>query len=434
MTEMISSSNIIQILKKALDSVDPRLVDHGERVGYLVAKMLEARGGATEKQIVDCYVLGLLHDIGAYKTEEIGEMMRFESVDVWNHSIYGYLFLKTAGPMGNLADAVLCHHVNWNLLDQMPCEHRELANLLNLADRIETHLRVKGRPVRAEQLEPQRGTRFLGDLIDLFYQAEDRFHLQKHLTDGSFILDTERFMYQASYDMTTLIRYIQMVAYSIDFRSETTVTHTITTVSVSVELARLLEVSSYAKRQIYLGAYLHDLGKIVIPVEIIEKPGQLTPEEMEVMKTHVVYSGRIIRGFVSEGIYKIATRHHEKLDGSGYPLGLKADQLSLPEQIVAVADIISALYGRRSYKEAFPKERVLSILKSMAEDGKISRLVTSVAIEHYDEILLNTNRSCQDQIRRYRQIKGEYQRLLKELPLKTQNTQSKKPVNEETVS
>lgn len=109
--ELISSSNIIQILKKALDSVDPRLVDHGERVGYLVAKMLEARGGVTEKQIVDCYVLGLLHDIGAYKTEEIGEMMRFESVDVWNHSIYGYLFLKTAGPMGNLADAVLCHHV-----------------------------------------------------------------------------------------------------------------------------------------------------------------------------------------------------------------------------------------------------------------------------------------------------------------------------------
>ncbi len=414
--ETITSSNIIQILKKALDSVDSRLVDHGERVGYLVAKMLEAKGNAAQEEIVDCYVLGLLHDIGAYKTEEIGEMMRFERVDIWNHSIYGYLFLKTAGPMGSLADAVLCHHVNWNRLEQMPCEHRELANLLNLADRIETYLRVKGKPVGAEQLEAYRGTRFLGDLIDLFYQAEDRFQLQTRLTDGSFILDTERFMNLAAYDMTTLIRCIQMAAYSIDFRSETTVTHTITTVSVSVELARLLDVSSFAKRQIYLGAYLHDLGKIVIPVEIIEKPGQLTPQEMEVMKTHVVHSGRIIRGFVSESIYNIATRHHEKLDGSGYPLGLKANQLSLPEQIVAVADIISALYGRRSYKDAFPKERVISILKSMAEDGKISKLVTSVAIEHYDEILLNTNRNCEDQIRRYEEMKVEYERLSAELP------------------
>ena len=93
----------------------------------------------------------------------------------------------------------------------------------------------------------------------------------------------------------------------------------------------------------------HDLGKIGIPLEILENPGRLTLEDMAVMKTHVEKTAVILNGWVSEEIRDLALRHHEKLNGTGYPDGLSASQLTLPQRILAVADIFSALTGERSY-------------------------------------------------------------------------------------
>ena len=126
-----------------------------------------------------------------------------------------------------------------------------------------------------------------------------------------------------------------------------------TTTSISYELAKRMGLKGRALSDIYFGSLLHDLGKIGIPVEILEFPGKLSPQAMRIMRTHVELTGLILGPDVEEKIRKIAMRHHEKLDGSGYPLGLTAMDLSLEERIVAVADIVSALAGTRSYKEAF---------------------------------------------------------------------------------
>ena len=99
-----------------------------------------------------------------------------------------------------------------------------------------------------------------------------------------------------------------MLAYSIDFRSEYTVTHTVTTVGISVEIARLLNYSAEDKQRIYYGALLHDVGKIAIPLEILEYPGKLSPQAMRIMRTHVELTGRILGQDVEEKIRKIALR------------------------------------------------------------------------------------------------------------------------------
>ncbi len=86
--------------------MDPRLVDHGKRVAYLVSRMLDIDGTFTEKEKQDICFLALLHDVGAYKTEEINEMAKFETQDIWEHSIYGYLFLYHFSPLKDWAQAI----------------------------------------------------------------------------------------------------------------------------------------------------------------------------------------------------------------------------------------------------------------------------------------------------------------------------------------
>lgn len=127
---------------------------------------------------------------------------------------------------------------------------------------------------------------------------------------------------------------------------------------------------------IYWFAPMHDVGKIAIPDDIIRKPGRLTAEEFEVMKTHTTRGREIINtmlghfnlersDFVSM-IGNIAAFHHENINGSGYPSGLKGDEIPVEARIIAVADVFDALTSKRSYKQAWSNEDAYAELKSLA--------------------------------------------------------------------
>ena len=164
-------------------------------------------------------------------------------------------------------------------------------------------------------------------------------------------------------------------------------------------------------RDVICAAMLHDLGKMEIPVEILEFPGKLSPQAMRVMRTHVDLTGQILGTNVSARVRDIALRHHEKLDGSGYPRGLSAVSLDMPQRIVAVADIISALTGTRSYKDAFSKEKTVSILKDMADNGLIDSMIVSMFVENYDTIMGAVRRRSQPILDKYHEMQRQYQVL-----------------------
>ena len=101
---------------------------------------------------------------------------------------------------------------------------------------------------------------------------------------------------------------------------------------------------------------MHDVGKLLIPSEILEKPGKLTDEEYATIKKHTTYGGQLldhVEGDVMELSKTIALQHHERADGKGYPQGLSDEEISLAGRIVAVADVYDALTSRRSYKDAW---------------------------------------------------------------------------------
>ena len=110
-----------------------------------------------------------------------------------------------------------------------------------------------------------------------------------------------------------------------------------------------------------------------------------------------------------------AARHHEKLDGSGYPRGLAAVDLKMADRIIAVADIVSALVGTRSYKEAFPKERVLEVLADQRDRGLIDGSCVAVMVRDYDEVMAVVQRACLPVAALYERVQQEYRWLLDQL-------------------
>jgi len=138
---------------------------------------------------------------------------------------------------------------------------------------------------------------------------------------------------------------------------------------------------------------LHDVGKINTPDQILKKPGKLTEEEWEIMKTHAQVGGDIIEKIISRSGESpflnnskiFAVYHHEKWDGKGYPFGLKGEEIPLQGRIMAVVDVYDALASKRVYKEAFPLEKVWEIF--LEERGR-----------HFDPLIIDLFLEIKDQI------------------------------------
>jgi response regulator RpfG family c-di-GMP phosphodiesterase len=144
-------------------------------------------------------------------------------------------------------------------------------------------------------------------------------------------------------------------------------------------------------------APLHDIGKIQVPDAILNKPGKLTAEEFADMKEHTTHGGSIIAdaieqlgagdsGYLREA-KNLALCHHEKWDGSGYPNGLKGEEIPLSARIMAVADVFDALVSKRSYKEGMPFEKAMSIIR----EGSGS---------HFDPLVVQAFVDAEDQVRK----------------------------------
>ena len=126
-------------------------------------------------------------------------------------------------------------------------------------------------------------------------------------------------------------------------------------------------------KSLRFAAGFHDIGKAKLDPAILNKPGKLTAEEFEHIKKHPAYSYEILKEHLGEKVANIAKCHHEKLDGSGYPNGLKAKDIPIESQIIAVADIFDALTTSRSYRDAYSFDQALAIMEEDVINNKINK-------------------------------------------------------------
>ena len=175
------------------------------------------------------------------------------------------------------------------------------------------------------------------------------------------------------------VESIQAIARTIDAKDEYTNGHSIRVGAYSKIIAENLGMSSDEVDNIYYIALLHDIGKIAIPDSILNKPGKLTDEEFAVMKSHTTRGAAILKGISTiPQIIEGAKSHHEKYDGSGYPEGIKGEDIPFVARIICCADCFDAMASKRVYKEPFSLDVITSEFERCAGtqfDPQISRVV-----------------------------------------------------------
>jgi len=189
--------------------------------------------------------------------------------------------------------------------------------------------------------------------------------LHQEISDHNKVLEekirerTEQ-LYQTQKDV------IERLSRALEYRDSSTGTHTTRMSQYAYHLAKAVGMSPLECEIISTASLLHDVGKIGIPDSILQKPGQLTPEEYEIMKTHTTIGSELLSGSNSKFLKlgeEIALTHHEKWDGSGYPKGLKKENIPLAGRICGLCDVLDALTSNRPYKKAWSLNAAMEEIK-----------------------------------------------------------------------
>jgi len=160
---------------------------------------------------------------------------------------------------------------------------------------------------------------------------------------------------------------IEGLSSALELRDHETEGHTRRVAEMTVQLAERMGFPAGELEILRQGALLHDIGKVGIPDSILLKPSPLTDEEWAVMKQHPVFASKVISGIEHlKPAMDIPLCHHEKWDGSGYPNGLRADQIPLQARIFSVVDVYDALTSDRPYRSAWPKDDALAYIREQA--------------------------------------------------------------------
>lgn len=214
--------------------------------------------------------------------------------------------------------------------------------------------------------------------------AEDMARLYQSEKEKRKNLEAAKDSLHAAYQET-----INRLVIAAEYRDEDTGDHIVRMAAYSALIAERSGLPPEEVEQIYMAAPMHDVGKIGIPDHILLKPGKLTPDEFETIKSHTLIGGRILGGSQSDLLHmakEIALTHHEKWNGQGYPKGLAKTEIPLAGRIVAIADVFDTLTSRRPYKEPFSVEKGVEILTQ--ERGEhFDPEFTDVFLANMDEVL-----------------------------------------------
>ena len=181
-----------------------------------------------------------------------------------------------------------------------------------------------------------------------------------------------------------------------DDRSKVTFKHSVDVATISMILAKQMKLPDNEIHDIGVSGLLHDIGKTMIPNEILNKPGRLTDDEFNIMKKHSVYGYNMLkdRKDLNNSILMGVLQHHERIDGTGYPLGFDAPKICQFAKILSVADVYDALVTKRPYKDAFSQRDAVEMLMSMTNQldiGVMRAFMSSMILYPVDSIVQLSN-------------------------------------------
>ena len=403
----INMYDLLICLTNAGDLISHEVANHHQQVAYLAFRISE-RLDLPSEQKKNIMLAGLLHDVGAFSLNERLALIENEPQTSNNHAFRGARLIEGFSPLSSAAEIIRYHHVPWNNGEGKTFNGSKvtyLSHIVHLADRIAVSIdkdknvinQVDG--IRKKILK-QNNTTFMPELVDAFMDisGNEYIWLDTVYKPLLYILPDIALFDTVELDLDEIIELTKIFANIIDFRNPFTANHSAGVAKTAEKLAELAGFSENECKMMLIAGNLHDLGKLAVNVNILDKPGSLDAEEQNIMRSHSFYTYRLlqsIRGF--ETINKWASFHHEKLNGKGYPFHLHSDSIPLGSRIMAVADIFTAITEDRPYRKGMTLEEAVAVLNSMVRDSSICPYVVSV---------LTDNLQTVDEVRRNAQQKS----------------------------
>lgn len=455
--EYIKSKDMCILIRDTLALIDKRIIEHGSRTAYILSCMLACQGEYEQYEIADLAILAMLHDFGAYKTDNVHEMMRVELQDPMPHSIYGYLFFRYLSPHPEYARILLYHHLDYNQTLDIEDAYIDLARHLNLAEKVEIYHSALENDFSAALLSKDIGTRYGEDSFRLLEEAVQKYDVIAKLTDGSYAKEFDGILDYILLSDEEKVGYLRMLMYSIGFRSEYAVIDSVTCICVCKEIGKICGLKDEEQELLYYSALLHDIGMLSVPRKIIQSKENLEAEQLAVLQKHVLCAREILLGRINQDVVDIVYTHHERLDGSGYPVGKKTGPMNQLQRILQIADVITSLTNEWSYDtvrrkdgslrkirdEAITlqsdtdnetvimhsdaqddainalrqatKEKTINILEDEAKAGRLDRHIVDGFIKAYDMIMLKVRKETQEILRMHTKLHRQYRLVYRKI-------------------
>jgi HD-GYP domain-containing protein (c-di-GMP phosphodiesterase class II) len=380
-------------ISEATDLVASDLNDHHQKVCY-ISYMIAKEMMLPDDEIRDIALGAVLHDIGSFTRKEriklISSPDAFKDDEYDQHQFIGYKLLRDFVPLGNAAALIRYHHAHF---DEAATEIPMGSYVIHLADRIAVLL-DKHREVLAQiprivsAIEENRAIFHPDTLVALRLLMKVEYFWMEACSLPVNVILSERIRFpEQIVDVEKICNLAKLISQIIDFRSRFTATHSSGVAAVALELAKLSELSERECKYMEIAGYLHDIGKLAISDDILEKTGTLNVEEFNEMRKHTYYTYAVlsrIKGF--ERIAEWAAYHHERLDGNGYPFHVRGENFTKLSRLVAVADIVTAITEDRPYRAGMSSEKALKILSDMVENGGIAKSIVAVVKENFPRI------------------------------------------------
>lgn len=399
-------TDMIYALSFSLDHAETALLGvdtgHGKRVAYLSLLMAKEAGicGEELRDFASCCILHdnalteFIYEELAYSLMAQAQNIALPSSDAPKpekpdmhhfHCIVGERNIRLLPFRTNLDNIILYHHENADGSGPMGKTAEETpfkAQILHLADIIDVTTRLpymtatEFEEVR-QRIQEQKGSLFSEKVVDLFLKAVDYNKIVYLHEQGVLAYLHEEF--QASvidYSAEDIHNIAKMFAKIVDYKSFYTQVHSIGVAEKAEIMARFYGFDDEKTIRYYFAAAMHDIGKMIIPNDILEKPGKLTDNEFVVMKNHASATNYVLSQIKDiPDIVRWASNHHEKLNGTGYPQGLTAKELTFEDRLMTCLDIYQALTEKRPYRDSMSHEKAISIMMESVANGELDEKI-----------------------------------------------------------
>ncbi|MBO0213715.1 HD domain-containing protein [Vibrio sp. Vb2880] len=395
----IDLRQMIMAIEKTVSLVGMNDTNHGKRVGA-IAYQIAREAGCDDEDVQSAFELGMLHDCGVSTAQMHSTLVNhFDSEDAHIHCDIGYRLLRNFAPLAKYAVPILYHHTPWRELEHSGINERDvrMANLIFLADRIDVlgvgHYETDILLINEQIVQSIRGYAdhyFSPQWVQAFERVQR--------TEAFWMALEDRYVTRLAWEMgqsqnpqmlsLAQVKQLSMIlSYIVDQKSRYTAKHSMRVADVARSIGVLYGLSESRCDKIEIAGLLHDLGKLNVPDDILDKPGPLTDYERSVMMRHSYETYDILRSIEGLGeMARWAAFHHEGVNGVGYPFHPQEHELSIEARMIAVADVFQALVQHRPYRKGMSQPIALALIDGMADAGKLDRRLVDLVIQHAETL------------------------------------------------